>query len=88
VEAAGATLDQVAKVTVFLRDIADFTKMNAIYAEYFTVNPPARSAFQVGALPRAAAVEIEAIAVIVECECGYACGCDGGCSCGCDCQQE
>jgi 2-iminobutanoate/2-iminopropanoate deaminase len=86
VEAAGATLDEVTKVTVFLRDIADFAKMNTIYAEYFTVNPPARSAFQVGALPRAAAVEIEAIAVIVEC--CYACDCDGGCSCGCDCQQE
>ncbi len=90
VEATGATLDQVTKVTVFLHDIADFAKMNGVYADFFTVNPPARSAFQVAALPRAAAVEIEAIAVIVDCECGMAgcCGCGGECSCGCDCAKE
>jgi 2-iminobutanoate/2-iminopropanoate deaminase len=94
VEAAGATMDQVTKVTVFLRDIADFAKMNTVYADFFTVNPPARSAFQVGALPRAAAVEIEAIAVILECECGASGCCDCGCqcggdsSCGCNCSKE
>jgi 2-iminobutanoate/2-iminopropanoate deaminase len=80
VEAAGATLDQVVKTTVFLRDIADFGKMNGVYADVFTVNPPARSAFQVGALPRGAAVEIEAIAVILRCECGCGCGCGCGCA--------
>jgi 2-iminobutanoate/2-iminopropanoate deaminase len=69
VEAGGLTIAQVTKTTVFLRDIADFAKMNAIYAEVFTENPPARSAFQVAALPRGAAVEIEAIAVSAACEC-------------------
>lgn len=61
-EAAGSSLEQVLKTTVFLRDIADFGRMNAIYAEFFTVDCPARSAFQVGALPKGAAVEIEAVA--------------------------
>jgi 2-iminobutanoate/2-iminopropanoate deaminase len=68
-EAAGTDLSQVTKTTVFLRDIADFARMNSIYGEFFTVNPPARSAFQVGALPKGAAVEIEAIAAVCECEC-------------------
>ena len=63
-EAAGASIEQVTKVTVFLRDINDFARMNGIYAEVFHTAPPARSAFQVGALPRGAAVEIEAIAVV------------------------
>ena len=63
-EAAGASLEQVTKTTVFLRDINDFQRMNAIYGEVFHEAPPARSAFQVGALPRGAAVEIEAIAVV------------------------
>ena len=74
-EAAGASLEQVTKATVFLRDINDFQKMNAVYGEFFSTNPPARSAFQVGALPRGAAVEIEAIAVV------GCCGCE-------DCQGE
>ena len=71
-EAAGASLEQVTKATVFLRDINDFQKMNGIYGEFFHTNPPARSAFQVGALPKAAAVEIEAIAV-VGCDCEECC---------------
>jgi 2-iminobutanoate/2-iminopropanoate deaminase len=78
VEAAGSDLSQVTKTTVFLRDIADFARMNSIYGEFFTVNPPARSAFQVGALPKGAAVEIEAIAAVCECECdceGESCNC-------------
>ena len=75
-EAAGTKLENVTKATVFLRDIADFQKMNAIYGEFFVVNPPARSAFQVGALPRGAAIEIEAIALA-----GGECCC-GGCCCG------
>lgn len=61
-EAAGSGLDQVVKTTVFLRDMADFAAMNAIYAEFFPANPPSRSTVQVAALPKAAAVEIEAIA--------------------------
>ena len=62
-EAGGSGLDRVVKTTVFLRDIADFAKMNAVYATFFTSEPPARSAFQVGALPKGAAVEIEAVAL-------------------------
>lgn len=67
-EGAGSGLDRVVKTTVFLRDINDFARMNAIYGEFFAIEPPARSAFQVGALPRAAAVEIEAIALLFDAE--------------------
>ncbi len=63
-EAAGSSLGRVVKTTVFLRDINDFARMNAVYAEFFTSEPPARSAFQVAALPRGGAVEIEAIALL------------------------
>lgn len=62
-EAAGADLAHVVKTTVFLRDMADFPKMNAIYAEFFTEKPPARSTVAVAGLPRDVAVEIEAIAL-------------------------
>ncbi len=62
--ASGTDLQSVLKTTVFLRDINDFTRMNTIYAEFFTDQPPARSAVQVAALPKGAAVEIEAIALI------------------------
>ncbi len=59
---ANLTLANVVKVTVFLTDINDFSKVNAIYAEYFKAPYPARSAFQVSALPMAGLVEIEVIA--------------------------
>jgi 2-iminobutanoate/2-iminopropanoate deaminase len=62
--AAGANLDAVVKTTVFLQDIADFALVNTIYAEFFTQNPPARSAVQVAALPKGGLVEIEAIAFL------------------------
>ena len=62
-EAAGSCLDNVVKTTVFLKDMGDFQKMNAVYAEFFKENPPARSAVQVAALPKNACVEIEAIAL-------------------------
>jgi 2-iminobutanoate/2-iminopropanoate deaminase len=62
-EAAGSGLDLVIKTTVFLRDINDFGLMNAVYGKFFTEDFPARSAFQVGALPKGAAVEIEAVAL-------------------------
>lgn len=62
-EAAGSSLDKVVKTTVFLRDMADFPKMNAIYAEYFGANPPARSTIAVAGLPKGGVVEIEAIAL-------------------------
>lgn len=63
-EAAGSSLDNVVKTTVFLRDIKEFARMNAVYAEFFKTNPPARSTVQVAALPLGAAVEIEAIALL------------------------
>jgi 2-iminobutanoate/2-iminopropanoate deaminase len=61
-KAAGSSLDRVVKTTVFLLDMAEFSKMNAVYAEFFKEKPPARSTVQVGALPKGAAVEIEAVA--------------------------
>ena len=63
-EAAGSSMQQVLKTTVFLRDMNEFGRMNAVYGEFFTVKPPARSTIQVAALPKAGAVEIEAIALI------------------------
>ncbi len=63
-EAAGASLKDVVKTTVFLRDMNDFGAMNAVYAEFFTEDFPARSAVQVARLPKDAAVEIEAVAVV------------------------
>ena len=63
-EGGETCLENVVKTTVFLRDINDFAKMNAVYAEFFTENPPARSAVQVAALPKNAAVEIEAITFV------------------------
>jgi len=62
--AAGAGFEQVVKTTVFLVDLADFQKMNEVYARAFAQNPPARSTVQVAALPRGARVEIEAVAVL------------------------
>jgi 2-iminobutanoate/2-iminopropanoate deaminase len=63
-QAAGSSLDRVVKTTVFLRDIKEFSRMNAVYAEFFKSDPPARSTVQVVALPLGAAVEIEAIALL------------------------
>ena len=63
--AGGASLASVVKTTVFMVDMADFARMNAIYAEFFPESPPARSTVQVAALPKNAAVEIEAIALRV-----------------------
>ena len=62
-EAAGTGMDRVVKMTVFMTDFNDFKRMNAVYAEFFTDAPPARSAVQVAALPLGVAVEIEAIAL-------------------------
>lgn len=59
---AGLTLANIAKVTVFLNDIQDFSRVNEIYASYFKQPYPARSAFQVAALPMNGLVEIEVIA--------------------------
>jgi 2-iminobutanoate/2-iminopropanoate deaminase len=62
-EAANSGLSYVVKTTVFLRDMADFPKMNAVYAEFFPENPPARSTVAVASLPKGVAVEVEAIAL-------------------------
>jgi reactive intermediate/imine deaminase len=61
---AGASMEDVLKVTVYLDDIEDFEEMNETYATYFPSEPPARSAFEVGALPKGAGVEVEAVAVV------------------------
>ncbi len=63
-EAAGTSLDQVVKTTVFLCDMSEFARMNAVYAEFFRSDFPARSTVQVAALPKGGAVEIEAIALL------------------------
>ena len=61
-EAAGSSLNDVAKTTMYLADIADFVAVNGVYARFFKVPYPARSAIQAGALPKGALVEIDAIA--------------------------
>ena len=60
-EAGGTRLDKAVKTTVFLADIADFAAVNAVYGEYFKEPFPARSAFQVAALPLGADIEVEAV---------------------------
>lgn len=61
-EAVGCSLADVVKTTVFLTNMGDFAAVNEVYARFFTAECPARSAVQVGALPKGALVEIEAIA--------------------------
>ena len=63
IEAAGSAMDKVVKVTVFLKDMNDFSEMNAEYAKWFSVKPPARAAVEVARLPKDVGVEIEAIAM-------------------------
>jgi 2-iminobutanoate/2-iminopropanoate deaminase len=65
-QSGGSSLDLVVKTTVFMRDLGEFPKMNAIYGEFFKKEPPARSTIQVAALPMAASIEIEAVAVVGE----------------------
>lgn len=60
--AAGTSLDRVVKTTCFLMDLADFAAFNAVYAEYFPKNPPARSTVQAARLPAGAIIEVECIA--------------------------
>jgi 2-iminobutanoate/2-iminopropanoate deaminase len=62
-EAASSSLACVVKTTVFLKDMGQFQAMNAVYAEFFPSDPPARSTIEVAALPLNASVEIEAIAL-------------------------
>jgi 2-iminobutanoate/2-iminopropanoate deaminase len=63
-KAAGASMNSVAKTTVFLKDFNDFAAMNEVYAEFFSAASPARSTVEVSRLPRDMKVEIEAVAVI------------------------
>ena len=63
-EACGSGLDQVVKTTVFIQDMREFTKMNEVYAHYFSQNPPARSTVQAARLPRDVRIEIDAIAIV------------------------
>jgi 2-iminobutanoate/2-iminopropanoate deaminase len=63
-QAAGTSLDNVVKTTVFLANLDDFKDMNEVYAEFFPGHPPARSAVQAARLPLDALIEIEAIAVV------------------------
>ena len=63
-EAADSGLNFVVKTTVFLQSMDDFAKMNAVYAEFFPENPPARSTVAVVALPKGALVEIECVALL------------------------
>ena len=63
-KAAGSSLDDVVKTTVFLADMNDFAKMNEVYARHFNKPYPARSTVQVARLPRDAKIEIEAVALI------------------------
>jgi 2-iminobutanoate/2-iminopropanoate deaminase len=65
-QAAGSSLSRVVKTTVFLQDLGEFAAMNAVYAEFFPAQPPARSTVQVAALPRGSRVEIECIALAPE----------------------
>jgi len=64
VSSSGSKMGNIVKTTIFLTDMADFSVVNAIYAQAFTDNPPARSTVQVAALPLGGLVEIEAIALI------------------------
>ena len=61
-EAAGTSLENVVKTSIFLKDLNDFAAVNEVYGTYFTENPPARSCVQVAKLPKDAVIEIEVIA--------------------------
>ena len=63
-EAAGSGLDMMVKTTVFLADINDFAKFNAVYGEFFAQDPPARTTIQAGGLPLGALIEVEAVALL------------------------
>ncbi|MGI6226158.1 MAG: RidA family protein [Peptococcales bacterium] len=64
IEKAGATLEDVVKTTIFLKDMNQFTLVNDTYSQYFSINPPARACVEVARLPKDVGVEIEAIVLI------------------------
>lgn len=63
-EAAGTSLSQVVKATVFIKNMDDFSRINEIYGTYFTTQPPARSCVEVARLPKDVALEIEVVAYV------------------------
>lgn len=78
-EAGGSCLKHAVKTTVFLEDMGEFARMNAVYAEFFPKAPPSRSAIQAAALPLGGRVEIEAVALACDCEGGQEqCDCECG----------
>jgi 2-iminobutanoate/2-iminopropanoate deaminase len=64
-KAAGSSLDNVVKTTVFMKDLSDYAAINDVYKEFFQQKPPARAAVQAARLPRDVGVEIEAIAFCI-----------------------
>ena len=62
--ACGASFEMVLKTTVYLKDMAEFPKMNEVYGRYFAANPPARATVEVARLPRDVRVEIDAVAIV------------------------
>ncbi len=66
VEGAGAAMEDVLRVSCYLADMEDFPRFNAVYATYFTNNPPARSTFQAAKLPLDVQVEVDAIVAVTE----------------------
>lgn len=62
-ESVGSKMDKVVKVTIFLKDMADFQKLNAVYARYFPENPPARTCVAVKEVPGNFQLKVEAIAI-------------------------
>ena len=62
-ESVGSSMDKVVKVTIFMKDMADFQKLNAVYARYFPENPPARTCVAVKEVPGNFQLKIEAIAI-------------------------
>jgi 2-iminobutanoate/2-iminopropanoate deaminase len=75
-KAGGSCLEHVVKTTVFLADMGEFGLMNGVYAEFLGEKPPARSAIQAAALPLGGRVEIEAVALVCDCDDE-----DNGCEC-------
>ena len=63
-KASGSALEQVVKTTVYIADMDQFGEINAVYAEFFTADPPARACVEVARLPKDANVEVEAIALL------------------------
>lgn len=63
-DAAGSSMEDVVKTTVYLKDMADFPKFNECYARFFSGNPPARATVEVNRLPKDVMVEIDAVAMV------------------------